>query len=129
DEYNYGVPPESALYLKRQRNSEAITFLTTVQPNNVVTNSDFVQEQFEIERLPRFGYHRIGDSLGNDQFTFFSDNMVERVRFNVSGADLGDQGFRFKQGAKPGIPSLGRVGETGLNGAPMVGEDFTDRGD
>jgi hypothetical protein len=63
DEYDEGLPLESSLYLKRQENSEAVTFLTTIQPNDLVTSADFVQEQFEVERAPELGYHRIGDSF------------------------------------------------------------------
>jgi hypothetical protein len=129
DEFNDGLPLETALYLKHQHDTEAVTFLATVQPNNVVTSADFLQEQFEIERLPQIGYRRIGDSFANDHLTFFSDNTLERVRFNQSGANLGEQGFRFRRDVRPGRPSLGLVGVSGLDGAPEVGESFTTRGD
>ena len=128
DDFNDELPLESALYLKRQRDSEAMTFLATVQPNNVVTSADLLQEQFEIERLPEFGYHRIGDDLG-DTFTFYSDNTVGRLRFNESGRGLGNQGFRFARGVRPGRPSLGLVGVSGLDGPPDVSEDYITRGD
>jgi hypothetical protein len=129
DDFNNGLPLETSLYLKRQHDTEAITFLASVQANNVVTTSDLVQEQFEIERVPQIGYHRIGDSLWNDKLTFYSNNTVERVRFNVSGANLGEQGYRFGADVRPGRPSLGLMGETGLGGPPPVDEDFTNRGD
>lgn len=129
DEFNDALPMETSLYLKKQHDTEAITFLASVQPNNVVTAADLIQEQFEVERLPQLGYHRIGDSFAKDTMTFFSDNTVERVRFNVSGTNVGQQGFRYGRGVKPGQPSLGIVGDTGAAGPPNVPEDWTDRVD
>ena len=129
DEFNDGLPLETSFYLKKQHDSEAITFLTTVQTNNVVTSADYLQENFEVQRVPQLGYHRIGEDVGNDQMTFFSDNTIERVNFNVSGENIGDLGFKFKKDVRPGIPSLGLVGQTGLNGPPDVTESTTDRGD
>jgi hypothetical protein len=126
DEYNDGLPLETSLYLKRQHDTEAMTFLSTVQPNDLVTSADFVQEQFEVERLPEFGYHRIGDSLLADRATFFSDNSVSRLRFNSSEANLVEQGFRPSRGVVPGQPSLGLVGATA---PPDVDDDWTFRGD
>ena len=98
---------ETSAYLKRQRDSEAITFLATAQPNGFVTTSDFVQEQFEIERLPEVGYQRIGDSIG-DGATFFSNNSVSALRYENSRATLADQGYYF--GVLPGLPSVGQTG-------------------
>jgi len=71
-EFAESLPLETSLYLKRQRDTEAITFLTSVQANNVVTSSDLVQEQFEVERVPEIGYYRIRDSLADDRLPFFS---------------------------------------------------------
>ena len=73
-----------------------------------MTTADKLQEQFEVERLPEVGYHRIGDSFGDDRFTFFSDNTVSGLNFQMSDATLAEQGFRNSQ--SPGIPSLGQTG-------------------
>lgn len=129
DDFNNDLPQETSIYLKRQKDTEAMTFLSTVQPNNIVTSADLVQEQFEVEKLPEFGYHRIGDAVAGNKATFFSNNTFGRVRFNKSGVDLGDQGYRFSQDVEPGRPSLGLVGVSGLDGPPDVTEDFTDRAD
>jgi hypothetical protein len=129
DEYDEELSLETSLYLKRQEKTEAITFLTTIQPNDLVTSSDLVQEQFEVERMPELGYHRIGDSLWKDRLTFYSDNYVGRYRFNPSEADVSQQGFRYARGARPGRPSLGLVGVDGLAGPPVVDDDWTFRGD
>src|SRR5205085_9879808 len=93
-------------------------------PNNFVTTSDLVQEQFEVERLPQLGYHRIGDSFGGDNFTFFSDNSLSALRFNRSGSTLAEQGFNNV--ATPGLPSLGIIGATTPQRVP---QDVMYRGD
>jgi hypothetical protein len=129
DEFDEELPLESSLYLKRQEKTEAITFLTTVQPNDLVTSADLLQEQFEVERAPEFGYYRIGDSLWDDRLTFYSANTFGRYRFNPSDTSLADQGFRFNRGARPGRPSLGLVGVDGFVGPPVVDDDWTFRGD
>lgn len=99
-----------SLYVKRQRNTEALTFLIDAQPNDIVTISDLAQEQFEVERLPEIGYHRIGDSFAADTFTFFSRNTASALQFEVSDTPLSDQGY---YGAfTPGMPSLGLTGVT-----------------
>src|SRR5205814_3065059 len=80
--------------------------------------------QFEVEREPQIGYHRIGDSFGGDNFTFFSDNSLAGLRFNRSGYTLAEQGFNNV--ATPGLPSEGLVGATG---PPRVPQDQMYRGD
>ncbi len=132
-EFDTALPLESSIYVKRQRDTEAFTFLATAQPNNFVTSADFLQEQFEVERLPEIGYHRIGDSFGDDRFTFFSDNTVSALSFQRTNATLRQQGFRpnsavtkFSDRVVPGLPSLGLVG---ADGPPDVPEDTDYRGD
>jgi lipopolysaccharide assembly outer membrane protein LptD (OstA) len=111
DEFNNGPPHDVSLYVKRQHDTEASTFLVNVQPRDFVTNSQLMQEQFEVEHLPQFGYHRIGDSFADDNATFFSDNSLGVLRFHRSRASLADQGFPF--GISPGLPAEGTTGTTG----------------
>lgn len=94
-------------YFKRQNDTEVITFDTEVNTTRWVTTSDQQQEQFDIERLPEIGYHRVGDPLGDDTFTYFGDTSLSRLRFAKSHASLADQGF---VGISPGIPAEGFTG-------------------
>lgn len=110
DEFNEGLPHDVSAYVKRQRQTEALTLLGSFQPNDFVTTADLLQEQFEVERLPELGYYRIGDSFGDDRFTFFSANTFSGLHFKESDASLADLGFR--SGQSPGIPSLGTTGIT-----------------
>jgi hypothetical protein len=102
-------PYDAEAYLKRQQDTEAITFLAEGDTNHFVTTSDQQQEQFDVEQLPQLGYHRIGDSLFGDDFTFYSDNSLDRLRFDKSRYSLNQQGFIT---VNPGLPSEGYTGTT-----------------
>ena len=111
DEFYTRRPQETSLYLKRQRDSEALTFLISKQINNFPTSSDLQQEQAEVERLPEIGYHRIGEGVLADSMTVFSDNSLSALDFHRSRASLAQQGFGSTQ--SPGQPSYGTTGEPG----------------
>ena len=110
-EYTDGLPEDLSAYFKRQQDSEALTLTINYQPNQIITDAEYVQEQFEVARLPEIGYHRIGDSLADDSLTFFSDNSVGAYKFQRSSASLSEQGFRDDQ--TPGIPAEGQTGTAG----------------
>jgi lipopolysaccharide export system protein LptA len=118
-QFDEGQPHDTAFYLKHQRDTEAFTLLAQFQPNDLVTTSDLLQEQFEVEHLPELGYRRIGDSILQDKGTFFSDNTVSALHFQRTHASLKQQGF-FPPTISPGLPSLGTTGVT---------DDTTIRGD
>ncbi len=119
NEFYQEDPLETSLYLKRQRDSEALTLLLSGELNDFPTVSDQVAEQASITRLPELGYYRIGESFGDDRFTFFSTNTVSRLNFNVSEETLLEQGY-ITGLSSPGLPSYGTTGLT---------EDETYRGD
>lgn len=118
--FDTGLPTDVSAYAKRQRGSETLSLLVQFQPNDLVTTADMLQENFEVERLPEITYRRIGDSLADDQLTFFSDNTLSALRFNNSRADLADDlGFN-RRGDRDarfvGLPSLGQTGSpSGVN--------------
>lgn len=102
-------PVDVSGYIKRQRDTEAFTLLAEAQPNRLVTTSDMEPEQFEVERLPEVGYHRVGDGLADDNLTLFSDNTGGGLRFQHTRATLAQQGFAAPN-ILPGIPALGTTG-------------------
>jgi lipopolysaccharide export system protein LptA len=116
-------PLDTAIYIKHQDQSEAFSLLYSIQPNDFVTAATLMQEQHEIERVPEASYHLIGQSLGEDGPTLFSDNVVGGYRFQGSNAPIfypgnpGDtdteivrrrEGFRASD--SPGLPSYGTTG-------------------
>jgi hypothetical protein len=108
--FTEGLPHDTSGYLKHQDQTEAFTMLVDAQPNHFVTTSDAQANQFEIERLPEVTYHRIGDSVLDDQLTVFSDNSVDGLHFQRSDATLREQGFGGP--FEPGLPSAGLTGLT-----------------
>ena len=113
-------PVDESAYLKRQRDDEAFTLLVEGQPNRLVTSSDWMAEQFEVERLPEVGYHRVGDSWADNSLTFFSDDSAGGLQFQPTGATLRQQGFSLPT-INPGIPALG---QTGVNTSTTWRADF-----
>jgi hypothetical protein len=131
NEFDNGLPHDVSVYLKRQRETEALTLLVQTQPNDFVTTAEMQQENFEIQRLPEIGYHRVGDSFGGDALTFFSDNSFSGLHFEESRASFGDLGFRkLSRGTPDDLtddltvnPGIKAQGQTGTN------DDNTYRGD
>jgi hypothetical protein len=107
DEFDDNQPYDAVAYAKRQDDTEALTLLANADTNRFVTTSDREADQFDVEKLPEVGYQRIGDSLADDNLTFFSDNSVDRLRFDKSHFTLAQQGY---VGFTPGIPSEGYTG-------------------
>ena len=114
-------PLDESLYLKHQRDSEAFTMLVEAFGRiRLITTSDRMAEQFEVERFPEVTYHREGDSLGDNALTFFSDNSGAGLLYQPTRATLQQQGFRTPD-ILPGIPALG---QTGLTRAVVWRGDF-----
>src|SRR6185312_190763 len=74
-------PVDVSAYLKRQQDTEAFTLLVEAQPNRLITTSDMMTNQFEVEQLPQVAYHREGDSALNNSVTLFSDNSAGGLEF------------------------------------------------
>jgi hypothetical protein len=102
---------DTSIYVKHQKDDQAFTFLVEKQLDNFVTSSDNQQEQAEVERLPEFGYHLVGDSLGGNMLTAFSEDLVSGLDFRRSTSTIEEQGFRPSEG--PGMPSFGTTGMPG----------------
>jgi len=137
-DFNDGLPTNISAYAKRQDNTEALTFLVEFQPNSVVTQANELHNSFpgddadplsrhpfEVDRLPEVGYYRLGDSLADDQLTFFSENRVGGYVMDEASDPIGvfdggpDINYGFRNSASrdrvavPGIPSIGYTGTTG----------------
>lgn len=113
-------PVDVSAYLKRQRDTDAFTLLVQAQPSRLVTYSDMMSNQFEVERVPEASYHRIGDSIVNNSMTLFSDNTAGGVEFQPTQATLAQQGFQ-----PPNIPlGIRSLGQTGVVTSPTWRADF-----
>ena len=92
-EFDTGQPFDASVYLKHQHETEAFTFLTEVPTRRFITDGDQEQEQVQIEKYPEVGYKRIGDSFGDDRFTFFSENSLSALSFKQSDVPLANLGY------------------------------------
>lgn len=116
NDFDTQLPYELSFYAKRQRESEQLSVLATVSPNNFPTTADQVSEQVSVQRFPEIGYHRIGESALDDRFTFFSDNVASLLDFKPSGPSLARQGYptlganSTVNALTPGIPSYAQTG-------------------
>ncbi|OXU14328.1 Organic solvent tolerance protein OstA [Sedimentisphaera salicampi] len=63
--------PESVVYLKNSTGNRAFSVLGKVRLN------DF---QNQLEQLPTFEYHRTGESILGDNFTYYGDTKLSRAR-------------------------------------------------
>jgi hypothetical protein len=105
-------PTNETAYIKHERGTEEFSMLVEAQPNRLVTYSDRMAEQFEVDRLPEVVYSREGDSALGDSVTLFSENSADGLYFQHTHATLAQQGFRAPD-ILPGIPALGQTGTTG----------------
>jgi hypothetical protein len=110
NEFDTAQPFDASVYLKHQHDTEAFTILTEVPTRRFITNADESQEQVQVEKYPEVGYKRIGDSFGDDQFSFYSENSLAALSFRQSDVPLPDLGFIH--GQSPGLPSYGETGLT-----------------
>jgi lipopolysaccharide assembly outer membrane protein LptD (OstA) len=125
DNFRTSRPRDISFYAKRQDQTEILTFLTTIQPNNFPTSSELAQEQIAgVERIPQIGYHRLGESLWDDSATLFSSNTIGILRFQESHASLEDQGYRVRATGRPQSPGLPSMATTGAPSRAVYRGDF-----
>ena len=110
-DFDDNLPLDGEFYVKHQKDTEALAFIAETDTTNFITNADRQQEQFDVARLPELQYHRIGDSVADDDMTLFSDNSASRLVADTSHYSLAQQGYGFN-GLTPGLPSDGLTGTT-----------------
>jgi hypothetical protein len=110
-EFDDDLPLDAEFYVKHQKDTAALAFVAETDTTNFVTNADRQPDQFDVAHLPELQYHRIGDSIADDELTFFSANSVSRLQFDTSHYSLAQQGYGY-DGLTPGLPSAGFTGTT-----------------
>jgi hypothetical protein len=110
-EFDNSLPYDAEFYIKRQQDTEVLSFLANTDTTDFITNADRQQEQFDVARLPEIEYQRIGDSFLGDNLTLYSDTSAAALKFDRSNFSLEQQGFY--PGLSPGLPSDGFTGTTG----------------
>jgi hypothetical protein len=110
DQFDNGLPYDGEFYVKRQKDTEVLTFLAETDTTRFITNADRQPDQFDVARLPEITYQRIGDSFADDQLTFYSNNSASALKFDQSAFSVLQQGYPTY--ISPGLPSDGLTGLT-----------------
>ncbi len=105
-EFDTGKEQETLLYLKKQRDNWAFTTQLQTRLMDFTTTT---------ERVPEFGYVRVGEPLGNGA-TWHSDNRLGVVRYRPA-----DQMFRelLRDGRHVGSGSVARLDSRQEIGCPV----------
>ncbi|RYG64003.1 LPS-assembly protein LptD, partial [bacterium] len=93
NEFRNGLEQDTSLYVKRSVGNEVFSVVGNVNVSDIATTTDQLQEvtpnrgnysPITVERLPQLEYHKLGESLGDDRFTWVSNNSAAGLRFNES---------------------------------------------
>jgi hypothetical protein len=111
DEYENNLPVNDSINLKHAHDSESFSLYAEAQPNRAISSADEEAENREISRLPEITYDRIGDSVGGDRATYFSETSGSALKFVANTQSLTEQGFY--PFTEPGLPSYAYTGDPG----------------
>lgn len=85
---------ETSIYLKKQENDWAFTFLGKYNINDFLAQSKFLEAPgYQVDKLPELGYYRIGDSLLDNRLTWFSENRLSWMRLRYGDNTPDSLGF------------------------------------
>lgn len=85
---------ETSLYLKKQQDDWALTFLLKYDVNDFTTQTTTLQSTgYTVDKLPELAFHKIGTSLWDDRLTWFSENSASYMRIRAGKDSPSDRGF------------------------------------
>jgi len=77
-------PYENSIYLKKQEQDLAFTFLAQYDSIGFTPQTTILQSQgYTVEKQPELGYYRIGTSLWGDRLTYSSQTRLSRMRIRA----------------------------------------------
>ena len=82
-EFDTDKEHETSFYLKRQGETDALTFYGKWSLYDFTSVADLVDDQFTTEKKPEIKYFRIGDSI-LDVFTYYSETSVANVNSMIT---------------------------------------------
>ncbi len=89
---------ETSLYLKRQKDRAALTFLAKYDLNDFISNDYLLAStQYKVDKLPEITYRRYGDSWFRDRMTYSTETRLTRMRM----------AFERSTSRELGVPSRG----------------------
>lgn len=94
EEAEQAKPYETSIYVKKQENDWAFTFLTKYDLQDFQTQTTSLQSPgYSVDKLPELGYYRVATSLWDDRLTYYTENRAGRVRIRVGKDTPADRGF------------------------------------
>ncbi len=91
-------PYETSVYLQQQKDDASFTFLTKYDVNNAKQNTQILQVPgYTVDKLPELGYYRVGTSLFDDRFTYYTENRLSNMRARPGTDSPSDRGFTDAQ--------------------------------
>jgi len=93
NEYAADKEQETVIYLKRARETEALSLLGKWNLMDFTANADLVDDQFTTQKLPEFKYWRIGDSFF-DAFTYYSESGIANLDLSITNYTPAQLGYQ-----------------------------------
>ncbi len=82
-EFDTGKENETSFYLKKQGDTDTLSFLGKFNLMDFTATADRNDDQFSTEKLPEVKYWRIGDSL-LDLFTYYSETSASNLHMDIT---------------------------------------------
>ena len=92
-EFDVDKEHETSIYLKKQGETDALTFLGKFNLMDFTATADQVDDQFSTEKRPEVKYWRIGDSL-LDMFTYYSETSGSDLHMDITDFTPNQLGLR-----------------------------------
>jgi len=87
-------PFETSLYLKKQTEDAALTFLASYDLQDFVVNTPLLQSPgYTVDKTPELTHHVIGRSILGDRLTWYSHLQFSRMRARVGDETPASRGF------------------------------------
>lgn len=88
-------PYEASIYLKKQQDQRAFTFLTSYDLNNFTAQTTTLQSPgYTVDKLPELTVHQIGESFWQNRLTYFNQTSLSRMRIRLGEDTPAERGFR-----------------------------------
>lgn len=113
NEASESKPWETSVYLKKQQDDWAFTFLGSYDINSFAPQTTTLQAPgYRVDKLPELGYYRVGTSFWDDRLTYFSETTFSRMRLRLGSDKPIDRGFNNAQSMLAfGIPNTTSFGD------------------
>jgi lipopolysaccharide assembly outer membrane protein LptD (OstA) len=91
-EFDTDKEPETSAYLKKQGETDALTFLGKFSLMDFTVTADKMDDQYVTDKYPEIKYWRIGDSF-LDMLTYYSESSASYLHTNITDFTPGQRGL------------------------------------